>query len=220
MGFQARASLFCHAMTTPGTKCESEGCSQHGNIHVTAVDRRQLAWRRDWCEIHARELLQKQWSEPPATRNLGPARIPVTCPSTGWTEFDPELLAYEDDKLQAHLLLSEVSGSRRFWIAIGYAESAALYWKIERKSFVRPLTHDALATTISGLDGKLREVLIDEFLPAQHVFHAKLRIAQSRDVVAVDVRPSDGIIMAMACNVPIFVAHNVVSLCDSTHPPN
>jgi len=66
----------------------------------------------------------------------------------------------------------------------------------------------------------LREVLVDEFLPAQHVFHAKLRIATSRDVVAVDVRPSDAIIMAMICNVPIFVANDVVSQFDSTRPPN
>ncbi|MGE5194881.1 MAG: bifunctional nuclease family protein [Deltaproteobacteria bacterium] len=114
--------------------------------------------------------------------------------------------------------MSEVSGLRRFWIAIGYAESGLLYWRFERKSFGRPLTHDAMATTISALGGKLREVLIDEFLPAQHVFHAKLRIAHSRDVVAVDVRPSDAIIMAMVCNVPIFVAHDVLSQCAATGP--
>jgi bifunctional DNase/RNase len=202
-------------MTTPRTKCESEGCSQPGKIHVTAVDRRQLAWRRNWCEAHARELLELHCSQPPATQDWGPAKTPVTCPAEGWTEFDPELLTNKDEEVRGTVHLSEVSGLRRFWIAIGYAESSILYWKFERKSFVRPLTHDALAATISALGGELREVLIDEFLPAQHVFHAKLRITRSREVLAIDVRPSDAIIMAMVGNVPIFVANDVVSELDS-----
>jgi hypothetical protein len=139
----------------------------------------------------------------------------MTCETTGWTEFDPELLVYKDDDVHGSVLLSEISGLRRFWIAIGVSEASVLNWRFDRTTFARPLTHDALATTISMLGGKLREVLIDKLIADQRLFHAKLQIDHLHKVVAVDVRPSDALIMAIASRVPIFVANDVLSQC---HP--
>ena len=195
------------------TRCEVDRCNQAGDIHITGIDRRTLCGRWNRCESHAADLLKSHLLRPPATFQVRPPAVPQTCDGAGWAHVDPELLVYKEGDDFSRLLVSEVAGLQRFWIAIGYAEAAVLQWRLERVSFGRPLTHDALSATICTLGAKLCETVIDEFVPDRHLFRAKLQIDQSGRVVAVDVRPSDAIVMAVVAKVPIFVSHDVLSKC-------
>ena len=68
----------------------------------------------------------------------------------------------------------------------------------------RPLTHELLASTIELLGGELQDIFISEL--RDHTYFAKLRISCEGELIEIDSRPSDAIVIAVILDVPIFVA--------------
>jgi bifunctional DNase/RNase len=65
---------------------------------------------------------------------------------------------------------------------------------------------------MKALDGQLEYVAIDKHFPSQSVaFEAKLHIRRGEDFKVIDVRPSDAFVLAVICDVPIVVLHDVLS---------
>ncbi len=109
--------------------------------------------------------------------------------------------------------LTEVDGDRTFPIVIGLPEAFAIERRLKGIQIPRPQTHDLLASVISHLGGKLKEIIVNDLVDG--TFYAKLIIVQDGQEVEVDSRPSDAIALGVAENVPIYVAESVLAQTES-----
>ena len=100
------------------------------------------------------------------------------------------------------LILQEAEGERILPIWIGPGEASAIAMQLADMKFSRPLTHDLLASVLSGLGGKLRRVLITRVTDS--TYYAELLIERGADRISVDARPSDSIAVALRADARIF----------------
>lgn len=106
------------------------------------------------------------------------------------------------------IFLKEVDGERTFPIVIGIFEATSIDRRVKNQPTVRPLTHDLLANAIDALGGELADIYISEL--RNHTYYAKLRIRHEGELIEVDSRPSDAIALAVAVDVPIYVAEEII----------
>ena len=107
------------------------------------------------------------------------------------------------------IILQEKEGTRHFPIFIGNYEVAILDATVRGIEVERPLTHDLILNVVDGLEGKLTGVVVDEL--RGNTFIGKLLVKNgSGEVVRVDTRPSDAIILAVKRRVPIYVEDEVL----------
>jgi bifunctional DNase/RNase len=185
--------------------CSSPGCQQKVVVRSNPVWKRRLVHLAMYCEEHARVFLA----------NYDAEKLAGEGPSQRWGEavgFDIELLLCDDrpDK-PCQLFLREVGGNRGLDCGIGIFEAASLQRELERLSTPRPLTHRAMVLLMAALGGRLERVVVDKLLPTQRIYEAKLHVSQATETVVVDVRISDAIILAVICEVPIFVSNEVLA---------
>jgi len=87
----------------------------------------------------------------------------------------------------------------------------ALSLALEGEAAPRPLTHDLMISILGGLGIQLIEVFIHDF--QDETFYARLTLEQrselGRNVLEVDARPSDGMVLAVHLDVPITVGRAV-----------
>ncbi|MFO8026181.1 MAG: bifunctional nuclease family protein, partial [Opitutales bacterium] len=80
----------------------------------------------------------------------------------------------------------------------------------------RPLTHDLMLTMLDGLGAEVERVIISEV--DSGTFYARLIIAMENElghkIVEIDARPSDSIVLALACGKPIYTAKSVFDSVD------
>jgi bifunctional DNase/RNase len=107
------------------------------------------------------------------------------------------------------IILQEKEGTRHFPIFIGNYEVAILDATVRGVEIERPLTHDLILNVVDGLEGKLTGVVVDEL--RANTFIGKLLVKNGNgEVVRVDTRPSDAIILAVKRRVPIYVEDDVL----------
>ena len=107
------------------------------------------------------------------------------------------------------IILQEKEGTRHFPIFIGNYEVAILDATVRGIEVERPLTHDLILNVVDGMEGKLTGVVVDEL--RGNTFIGKLLVKNGRgEVVRVDTRPSDAIILAVKRRVPIYVEDDVL----------
>lgn len=105
--------------------------------------------------------------------------------------------------------IQESGGTRAFAVIVGYFEARSLRDRIKGFTPPRPMTHNLIANCINGLGGTLRRVVVTEL--KDNAYYANLIIEQDGRTVAVDARPSDGLVLAMQENVPIYVSEDVLN---------
>ncbi|MHC4599050.1 MAG: bifunctional nuclease family protein [Planctomycetota bacterium] len=106
------------------------------------------------------------------------------------------------------IVLKERDGERMFPILIGPYEAMAIDRRVKNVQAPRPLTHDLLNNTISGLGGVLSRIVINDL--QDNTFFAKLVIGTNDGEVEIDSRPSDAIALASLDSTPIFVEEAVL----------
>lgn len=109
---------------------------------------------------------------------------------------------------QQVIFLKEKEGERTFPIIIGMFEAFEINRKITAVDTPRPMTHDLVRNVLTGLNGTLRCVVVDELKDA--TFFAKLVVDHENDEIRIDSRPSDAIAIAVADGVPIYVEDAVL----------
>lgn len=109
---------------------------------------------------------------------------------------------------QQFVELREVGGKRSFTIVVGVFEATSLDRKVKRQEFARPLTHDLILGVIEAMGGELRGVLISELRDG--TYFAKLVVRKDGENHEIDCRPSDALPLAVAAEVPIHVAEDVL----------
>ncbi|MFO0948905.1 MAG: bifunctional nuclease family protein [Planctomycetota bacterium] len=109
---------------------------------------------------------------------------------------------------QQFVELKELEGTRKFTIVIGFFEATSIRRRVKKEQSPRPLTHDLLVNVIEQMGGELRDILISEL--RDHTYYAKLRVYFNGEIIEIDSRPSDAIAVAVAADVPIYVAEEVL----------
>jgi bifunctional DNase/RNase len=176
-------------------KCQE--CDQTATLHITVARQMAAVGERHLCEDHAHSYLQGHdaGDEPSPGTAAGPAEE---------VRLDLVRLIISEVHDQQVMFLREVAGRRSFPIVIGIFEATNLDRRLKGVPSPRPLTHDAWADTIGALGGHVQDMLIHDL--RDHTYYTSVRIMQDNRVVAVDVRPSDGVALAVTLRVPVLVA--------------
>lgn len=106
------------------------------------------------------------------------------------------------------LILKEAAGDRVLPIWIGPGEASAIAMQLADMKFARPLTHDLLASVLSGLGGHLEHVAITRVTDS--TYYAELVIQRDAERVSVDARPSDSIAVALRADARIFAEEGLL----------
>ena len=106
------------------------------------------------------------------------------------------------------IILKEVDGDRSFPIVIGIFEATSIDRRVRGLTAPRPLTHDLITAVVEQMGGEIQDIVISDL--REHTYYAKLRVRKEGELIDVDCRPSDGIALAVAARVPIYVSEDVL----------
>ena len=106
------------------------------------------------------------------------------------------------------IILKEVDGDRSFPIVIGIFEATSIDRRVKGMQSPRPLTHDLITAVVEQMGGEIQDIVISDL--KEHTYFAKLRVRKDGELIDVDCRPSDGIALAVAARVPIYVSEDVL----------
>lgn len=98
-------------------------------------------------------------------------------------------------------------------IFVRRAEGEAIFRGLSGEPAERPMTHDLLATVVSLLGGKITQLTVTRLEPDAEgggVFIGELVVTHDGKEHKIDTRPSDGMALAVAAGVPIYVADEVL----------
>lgn len=127
-------------------------------------------------------------------------------------EVELREIQMKDDAIGSQIIvLGQKNSPREFPIFIGYAEALALDLALHGYKNQRPMTHDLILNVIHNLGAELRRIIIDDL--KNDTFFGKLAVltaAGTEDLI--DSRPSDAIVLAAKCTLPIFVAEHVMEI--------
>ena len=105
--------------------------------------------------------------------------------------------------------LQELEGRRSFAVIVGFFEATSLRDRIRGFEPERPMTHHLISNCIGGLGGRLQRVVVTAL--KDNTYFANLVVERDGEVIRVDARPSDALVLAMQEKVGIFVADEVLS---------
>lgn len=117
------------------------------------------------------------------------------------------------------VVLKDVASDTVMPIWVGIFEANAIAIEVEKLSAPRPMTHDLTRNLIGYLNASLDRVVITDI--KDDTFHALLWLNQDGEQIAVDVRPSDAIALALRSDCPIFVSEDVMQTAklNTSGPP-
>ena len=108
---------------------------------------------------------------------------------------------------QPVVTLVDAQKKRAFPIWIGLSEARAIQAELDGIEHFRPLTHDLLARILTSINGSVHRVIVTH--ARDNVFYATLIIEKDGNLIEIDARPSDSIVMALKFNAPIFIARSL-----------
>ena len=103
--------------------------------------------------------------------------------------------------------LADLDETRAMLIWIGENEARAIYAEMEGVENFRPMTHDLFENFIEQSDGNIQRIIITH--TKDNVYYATLEVKRKKNLIKMDARPSDSIVMALKFDAPIFVSKNL-----------
>ncbi|NPV03011.1 MAG: hypothetical protein HPY53_16680 [Brevinematales bacterium] len=94
-------------------------------------------------------------------------------------------------------------------ISVGVFEANGILMALEQVVNRRPFTYDIMKTILTGFNLHIQKLIISEL--RNDIFYGILFISDGKTVQEFDIRPSDGIALALRYNSPVFVAEQVYS---------
>jgi bifunctional DNase/RNase len=105
------------------------------------------------------------------------------------------------------VILEEKDGPRVLPIWIGTAEASSIASQINDHPPPRPNFHDMARRVIQRLDAEVERVVVTEL--RRGTYYALLWLRADGRLIEIDVRPSDGIALALRAEAPILVRASV-----------
>lgn len=106
------------------------------------------------------------------------------------------------------VILADKEEKKALPIWIGLLEATAIERELKSVTASRPMTHDLFHSVLEQVRAKVKEVKIVDL--KDHTYYAKLFLSINKEVIEVDARPSDAIIMALKSKAPVFVATKIL----------
>lgn len=106
------------------------------------------------------------------------------------------------------VILADKDGKKALPIWIGLLEANAIDKELKNVSFTRPMTHDLLHSILEQVHATVKEVKVVEL--KDHTYYAKLFLRLNKELIEVDARPSDAIVMALKSRAPIYVSAKIM----------
>jgi len=106
------------------------------------------------------------------------------------------------------VILADKEEQKALPIWIGLLEASAIERELKSVTTSRPMTHDLLHSILEQVHANVKEVKIVEL--KDHTYYAKLFITLNKEIIELDARPSDAIILALKSKAPVYVAAKIV----------
>jgi len=106
------------------------------------------------------------------------------------------------------VLLTDKEGKKALPIWIGLLEGNAIDKELKNITSPRPMTHDLLHSILTQVHVKVKEVKIVDL--KDNTYFATLFLKLNKEVIEVDARPSDAIILALKSKIPILVSTKIL----------
>ena len=189
-------------------QCEWPACFECATAHFTRIEGRIPIEQKNVCRLHASRVFETYWSD--AARGGG-----SPCLLTGAAEFDVAFTLLDDQAewgaFPYHVYLRQIGGTRLIGFRTGFYEWWAVGMALMPTSTPYPTTHKSIRNIIESLHGKVDRIVIDDFVVTEQRLSPSLHIRQTQGTVSVAVRPTDACVLAIVCEVPIFVRHEVLA---------
>ena len=119
-------------------------------------------------------------------------------------------ISYSDNTSGAFaLILDEINGNRKLPIVIGGFEAQAIAIALEKKiKTSRPLTHELFQKFANNFDIKLNHIIIYKLVDG--VFHSNILCEKDNNIIKIDSRTSDAIVLALRFNASIYVKKEIL----------
>lgn len=105
------------------------------------------------------------------------------------------------------VLLTDKEGKKAIPIWIGLLEANAIDKELNNIASPRPMTHDLLHSILAQAHIKVKEVKIIDL--KENTYYATLFLKFNKEVLEIDARPSDAIILALKSKTPILVSAKI-----------
>jgi bifunctional DNase/RNase len=106
------------------------------------------------------------------------------------------------------LILQTLDKQTSFPIIIAGSEAVSLLKELEKVAVKRPQTHDLFFSALQAFNIKIKEVYIHKLV--EGIFYTKLICLQDENMIELDARPSDAIILAIKANASMFVEDDIL----------
>ncbi len=118
-------------------------------------------------------------------------------------------IASDTRNMQPVVILKESNGDRELYIWIGPVEAMALQRAMTKSVFQRPLTHELMRNIIEKAGLTMEHIEVDDL--RDHTYYATIYLRDSQtQLLTIDARPSDALVLATWSGVPIFVSDQVI----------
>ena len=188
--------------------CSVAGCDNRASVYLSSIEHRAVLSHLGACREHADDLFARECQKVPSD-------CPVRTDYAGMASVDLRFVLFDCAK-QPHegpatIGLSEAAATGRLVIGrIGFCEAAALDVALKQRATARPLTYPLMVQIMDALGARVDRVVIDQLVTAQETYYAKLHISRGTEAVVVDCRPSDALVIAVICAIPIFVTRDLL----------
>ena len=108
---------------------------------------------------------------------------------------------------QPVVTLADPEETRALFIWIGLPEARAIYSELEGVKHQRPLTHDLLEKIILKTEGGVYRVIVTH--ARENIYYATVVLQRGDNLIEIDARPSDALVMALKFDAPVFVSRDL-----------
>ena len=108
---------------------------------------------------------------------------------------------------QPVVTLADLQEMRALFIWIGLPEARAIYSELEGVKHQRPLTHDLLEKIIQKTEGGIHRIVVTH--TRENIYYATVVLQMEKNLIEIDARPSDAIVMALKFDAPVFVSRDL-----------
>lgn len=106
-----------------------------------------------------------------------------------------------------NLILKAKNRDRFVPVLIGLNEAKSIIMEVNHIKMKRPFAHDVMLQLCQRLNCSIQKVLIDDF--HEGIFYVHIFVHTGSDVVTLDARVSDAVVIALKSDTPIFMTEAV-----------
>lgn len=118
------------------------------------------------------------------------------------------VVAFDQKKGAAVVALVNESGEKKLPLLVGISEALAIFRELNRTPSPRPMTYDLFMSFLDGVRARVTKVVVDAIREDTYLAWVHFQVGDTS--VISDSRPSDGIVLALKFQAPIYVEDKVL----------